>query len=169
MTMRIIVALCFLLFCAGMTAAQKGTADFPEFYPQGYAGDTWAGEVTAFDNDKRTLTLTYTNGKDVQTFVASIPDAPYEWTRDSHKSRVLDFPYDKEATSQLFVYTGKDFATLLPGDTPATVHRPNPPADNVINDFVQFQGRRIVVYYTPRAANGVKYNDVWRVRVLPKK
>lgn len=171
---RIVVALAFLVLCAGMSRSQKGTAEQPEYYPVGYSGNTWTGEVTAFDNDKRTLTLTYANGKDVQTFVASIPDVPYQWARDSHNSRVLDFPYDKRATVQTFVYTGPGFAaTLLPNGAPANVRRPNPPPSNVITDFAQFMGRHITAYYTPREREAndekVKYNDVWRIRVLPDK
>jgi hypothetical protein len=172
---RTIVALAFLVLCAGTSSSQKGKAEQPEYYPAGYTGNTWTGEVTAVDNDQRTLTLTYASGtKDVQTFVASIPDVPYEWARDSRKSRVLDFPYDKRATVQTFIYVGPgDVATLLPEGAPAKVQRPNPPTSNVITDFAQFMGRRITVYYTAREreTNGqtVKYNDVWRIRVIPDK
>ncbi len=172
---RTIVALACLVLCAGMSRSQKGTAEQPEYYPAGYPGNTWTGEVTAVDNDQRTLILTYASGKnDVQTFVASIPDAPYEWTRDSRKSRVLDFPYDKRAAIQTFIYVGPGaVATLLPDGAPAKVQRPNPPTANVITDFAQFMGRHITVYYTAqeREANGqkVKYNDVWRIRVIPDK
>jgi len=101
--MRPIFCLAFLAFIAAVTLAQKGTADLPEYYPMGYSGDTCTGEVTAFDNNERTLPLTYGSGKNIQTFVASIPDAPYEWTRDSRKSRVLDFPYDKRSSVQAFI------------------------------------------------------------------
>jgi hypothetical protein len=171
---RVVVALAFLVLCAGMSKSQKGIAEQPEYYPVGYSGSTWTGEVTAFDNDKRTLTLTYTSGNDAQVFIASIPDAPYEWVRDSHKSRVLDFPYDKRAAVQTLVYTGPGFAaTLVPDGAPDKVVRPNPPTANVITDFAQFMGRHITVYYTSREreANGatVKYNDVWRIRVIPDK
>jgi hypothetical protein len=168
------VALAFLVLYAGLSSAQKGPAQQPEYYPVGYSGNTWTGEVTAFDSDRRTLTLTYTNGTDVQTFVASIPDAPYEWARDSRNSRVLDFPYDKRATVQMFIYVGPGFAaTIVPDGSPAVVRRPNPPTSNVITDLADFKGRRITVYYTPREreANGgtVKYNDVWRIWVIPGK
>jgi hypothetical protein len=170
---RITVALAFLFLCAGVSWPQKGAAE-SDYYPVGYSGDTWTGEVTAFDNDRRTLTLTYTSGKNVQTFVASIPNAPYEWAHDVRKSRVLDFPYDKRALFQRFVFVGPGVAaSIVPDGSPAEVKRPNPPSENVITDFADFMGRQIIVYYTPREreANGqkVKYNDVWRIRIISGK
>lgn len=159
--------------------AQKGTAD-ADYYPLGYDGATWTGEVTAFDNDRRTLTLTSGSGKKAETFVATIPDAPYEWARDGRKSRVLDFPYDKTAKTQTFTYrepgrTGSAFSIVpYSGNDKAdsgSIQRPNPPESNVITDFSQFKGRRVTVYYTAREREEggakVKYNDVWRVRIVP--
>lgn len=170
---KTIVTLALLVLCAGVARPQKGEAE-PDYYPVGYVGVTWTGEVTAIDNDARTLTLTYTSGKNVQTFVASIPDSPYEWTRDMRTSRVLDFPYDKRAKAQRFVFTGTGrAASVVPDGAPGEVTHPNPPAANVITDFAQFMGRSITVYYTvrEREVNGqkVKYNDVWRIRVITKK
>lgn len=40
---RLFIALGLLLFCAGVSVAQKGTAE-ADYYPMGYAGDTWTGE-----------------------------------------------------------------------------------------------------------------------------
>ena len=79
---RLLVALACLIFCAGVAVAQKGKAD-ADYYPMGYSGDTWTGEVTAFDNEQRTLTLTFIKDKKELTFVAYVPDAPYEWGRDA--------------------------------------------------------------------------------------
>ena len=140
----------------------------------GYTGDTWTGEVTAFDNEQRTLTLTHGSGKNTQTFVASIPDLPYQWRRDARNSRVIDFPYDKNRPVQIYRYVGPGFAaSLLPEGAPAEVRVPNPPASDVINDFAQFKGRKIVVFYIPREreVNGkaMKYNEVWRILVMPVK
>jgi hypothetical protein len=162
-----------IIFCASVTYAQKGKAE-GDYYPLGYPGDTWTGEVTAFDNDQRTLTLTY--GKDKLTFIAKIPDAPYEWTRNGHNERVLDFPYDPKVTSQVFKYEGGGFAgSLLPeGDqSNGMKRRPNPPDSNRITDLSDFKGRTITVYYTPRdrkePSGNVKFNDVWRVKIFAKK
>lgn len=142
----------------------------------GYAGNTWTGEVTAVDNAQRSLTLTFTKKGNTQTFVATIPDAPYQWTRNGHNARVLDFPYDKTTKSQTFVITGGEFAGTIvpPGDAgDGRQNRPNPPDTDRIPDLSDFMGREITVYYTEREriVNGKpeKYNDVWRVQVLPKK
>jgi hypothetical protein len=140
----------------------------------GYSGDVWTGEVTAFDNERRTLTLMYTSGKNSLTFVASIPDAPYELGRDTRHFRVIDFPYQKDAKYQVFKYLGPgDVASITPHAGDGIKRRPSPPATNVISDFSEFKGRQITVYYTTREreVNGQKekYNYVWRIRVFPLK
>ncbi|HEX6184816.1 MAG TPA: hypothetical protein VFZ44_13105 [Pyrinomonadaceae bacterium] len=176
---RLFVALACLAVCAGTAFGQKGKAG-ADFYPLGYPGDVWKGVVTAFDNERRTLTLTHGKDKKAVNFVASIPDAPYEWTQNINRGRVLDFPYDKKATVQVFRYDGLGHAaSIIPeqsvGVQPANgmQRRPNPPDENRITDFADFMGREIVVYYTvrERQVNGAteKYNDVWRVLILGKK
>ena len=65
---KLIIAFAFLLFLSGVSLAQKGTAE-PDYYPQGYAGDTWSGEVTSTNEDPREFTLTYIKGQKTQTFV----------------------------------------------------------------------------------------------------
>jgi hypothetical protein len=154
-------------------SSQKGKAE-SDWYPVGYNGDTWTGEVIAFDNGLRTLTISRGSGKNAETFIASIPDAPYQWRRDARKNRVIDFPYDRGATSQHYKYVAEGKAAdLVPEGAEGEIRVPNPPASDVITDFAQFKGRKIVVFYTPRVheVNGqkVKYNDVWRIRVLPDK
>lgn len=178
MMKKLLVALVVLAACAGASFAQKGKAG-GDFYPMGYSGDVWAGEVTAFDNASRTLTLTHGDGQKAQTFVATLPDAPYEWARDIHNARVLDFPYDKKAKTQLFKYDGPGRAATVMPDTGGVqgmsqiMRRPNPPDENRISDLSDFKGRRILVYYTvrEREVGGVKekYNDVWRIKVLSSK
>lgn len=175
---RLLITLACLTLCHGISLAQKGKAG-TDYYPMGYPGDTWTGEVTAFDNEQRTLTLTYGSGKDASTFVASIPDAPYEWAKDIRKNRVIDFPYDKKAKYQMFRFVGPGFAaTLIPNSGPdgrdaEGFKRPNPPDTDRINDFSEFMGRRVAVYYTVRErevdGKKSKYNDVWRILVLPAK
>ena len=160
-------------FSAAVCAAQKGKAE-PDYYPLGYPGDTWTGEVTAFDNERRLLTLTYAGGKEVLTFVGSIPDMPYQLTRDGQNFRVLDFPYNKGSKFQTYKYEGSgDAGSRLPDLSDGMQRRPNPPASNVVSDLGSFMGQKVTVYYTQRErkVNGVKekYNDVWRVRMLPRK
>ncbi|HEY6305475.1 MAG TPA: hypothetical protein VI488_03330 [Candidatus Angelobacter sp.] len=60
-----------LSFSSGL--AQQGTAP-PGYYPRGYVGDTWTGQITAVDADKREITLTYTGRKGTQNFVAYVPE-----------------------------------------------------------------------------------------------
>ncbi len=69
---RVFVALAFLILCNGVSVAQKGTAE-PDYYPMGYSGDTWTGEVTSVNEDIREFTLTYTKGDKPQTFVGVLP------------------------------------------------------------------------------------------------
>lgn len=169
----LLLASACLLLCAATCAAQKGKVE-ADFFPVGYEGDTWTGDVTAVDNAARTLTLTHKSGKKEETFVAALPDAPYEWTHDSHGERVLDFPFDKKSTYQVFKWEGPGFAaTAMPTLGNEIQRRPNPPDSNRIGDLSDFKGRRVTVYYTARerAEGGaaVRYNDVWRVRIFPKK
>jgi hypothetical protein len=101
---RLLLVPAFLIIFLGAISAQQGTAD-PDYYPIGYSGKTWTGAVTAVDNEQRTLTLTSDYKK--LTFVASIPDAPYERRHDARNYRVIDFPYDKNAKYQEFQYMGR--------------------------------------------------------------
>src|SRR5262245_3215530 len=147
---RFFIAIICLNLFAEVSLGQKGKAD-ADYYPLGYSGDTWTGEVTAFDNEQRTLTLTYVGGNNPFTFVAVIPDAPYEWRRDARNFRVVDFPYDKQAKNQVFKYTGPgDAATIMNESGSGMKTLPNPPDSNVISDLTDFKGRRITVYYTTR-------------------
>lgn len=166
-----------LVASCGAALAQKGNAP-PDWYPQGYGGSIWTGEVTAFDKEQRTLTLTYTSGKKMQTFVATVPDTPFMWTRDIRNNRVLDFAYDKTTKGQMYAYKGSgDVGSVLPeggGERSAsgTQRRPNPPPSDERPDLSVFMGRRITVYYTAReekkdGGEKLKYNDVWRILVLP--
>ena len=68
------LALVLLVFfvVAEVSTAQKGTAE-PDYYPMGYAGDTWTGEVTAINEDTREFTLTYRKSDKEQTFVGVLP------------------------------------------------------------------------------------------------
>ena len=167
---RLLLVPVFLIICVGTVMAQQGTAD-PDYYPLGYSGKTWTGAVTAFDNQQRTLTLTSDDGKKL-TFVASVPEAPYERRHDARNYKVIDFPFDKSAKYQVFQYLGPGNAgTLLPGsDSGFGKQRRNNPTGSSIGDFSDFMGRRITVYYTTREreVNGKKekFNDVWRIRIL---
>ena len=64
-------AITFMLVFAGVSIAQKGTAE-NGYWPMGYSGDTWTGEITAVKEDTREFTLTYKKGDKEQTFVGVI-------------------------------------------------------------------------------------------------
>lgn len=180
MMKKFLVALACVAACAAPSFAQKGKAQ-ADYYPMGYAGDTWTGVVTDFDNARRTLTLTHGKDKKAETFVASIPYAPYEWARDVNDLRVLDFPYDRKAKNQVFKFDGPGrAATAIPSTgvgaiVPSQIiRRPNPPNENRIADLADFKGRLVTVYYTTRERQTdggavEKYHDVWRVRIYAGK
>lgn len=167
--------LCFfltiLLILAVTNSAQKGVAE-AGYYPKPYAGTTWTGKVTAFDNKHRTLTLTYSKGTKTQTFIADIPDAPYDQTNASGSITIIDFPYDKDAKFQNYRWSSPagGIASIAPLEL--NTRKPNPPNSNRITDFGNFVGRTITVYYTSRerqvSGTNEKYNDVWRIKAFPK-
>ena len=67
--MRHMVFAAFLLFLvAGGLHAQHGTAP-NGYFPMGYAGDTWTGEVSAVNDANREITLVYKTSKKAETFV----------------------------------------------------------------------------------------------------
>jgi hypothetical protein len=67
--MRHMVCVAFLLFLAvGGLQAQHGSAP-NGYFPMGYAGDTWTGEVSAVDDASREITLVYKSSKNTETFV----------------------------------------------------------------------------------------------------
>jgi len=53
--------------------AQHGTAG-NGYYPPGYEGDTWSGDVTATDDTTRMVTLTYSNKKKTETFTGVLQE-----------------------------------------------------------------------------------------------
>jgi hypothetical protein len=137
-------------FATVTTVAQKGTAG-PGFYPQGYQGDTWTGEVASADEATRELTLTYKSGDKTQTFIAYIPDGGAAWGKNESGDKVLEiFSVD-----------------------PKKANKPSKPEPPHIN-LADFLGRRLTVYYIHREqkdANGqkLKFNEVFWIKIIPKK
>jgi DNA-binding beta-propeller fold protein YncE len=144
----------FLL--ATVAVAQKGTAG-SGFYPMGYVGDTWTGEVTATDEDKRELTLTYKKGDKTQTFVAFIPNTGVGWMTDEEGDRVIAiYPQDEDKDKKK--------------DSNQTGKKPIPePAHLNLQDLI---GRRVTVYYISREKKvneqKVKLNEVIRIKLVKK-
>lgn len=62
----------FAMFCTP-SFGQHGSA--PQgYYPLGYAGDIWTGEVVSTDDATREITLTYTDGKKSETFTGILKE-----------------------------------------------------------------------------------------------
>ncbi|MBP7476636.1 MAG: hypothetical protein KBF83_14645 [Pyrinomonadaceae bacterium] len=88
MKIRCLFFLPALIVITALTvSAQKGTAE-PGYYPSGYGGDIWTGEVTAVNSESRELTLTYRKGSKEETFVAVVPKGFSLPTRDG-KQKVV--------------------------------------------------------------------------------
>lgn len=62
------LAACILLVMTGLLHAQHGEAG-NGYFPLGFAGDTWTGEVSAVNDDTREITLVYSAPKRTETFV----------------------------------------------------------------------------------------------------
>jgi hypothetical protein len=147
---RIFTALFLTLAWCGVAEAQKGTASLG-YYPFGYNGDTWTGVVTAVDNDKREITLTYSKGSKTQTFVATLTEGPFGWMKDEQGDRVfVVFPEDEKKDK---------------GDK----GKPAPSTKDF--DLSEMLERRATVYYMAREnkVNGqkVKVNTIIRIKFYP--
>jgi hypothetical protein len=71
---HIFLAIFASLILSAPSLAQHGTAE-PGYFPFGYNGDTWTGQVSAVDDSTREITLSYTDSKHhkTETFVAELP------------------------------------------------------------------------------------------------
>lgn len=143
----LMLVLCFA-FIDPPLVAQKGTAG-SGYYPFGYNGDTWTGEVTSANEDKREITLTFKKGDKVQTFVASVPDAAVGWMVDEQGDRVIAiWPQDKKEDSK------------APKTEPVHLNLPD------------LLGRQITVYYIHREKKAndqkVTFNEVIRIKLIKK-
>jgi hypothetical protein len=65
--------LVLLLGVAGTANAQHGTAG-SGYFPPGYSGDTWTGNVTATDDPTRSITLTYASKNKTETFTGVLKE-----------------------------------------------------------------------------------------------
>ena len=141
------------LFLAAVAVAQKGTAG-SGFYPMGYVGDTWTGEVTATDEDKREITLMFKKGDKTETFVAFVPNTGVGWMTDEQGDRVIAiYPEDKKNKE-------KDNKSDNKSSKPEPAHL----------NLADLMGRRITVYYMHREKKvneqKTSYNEVIRIKPL---
>ncbi|HXM23060.1 MAG TPA: hypothetical protein VN948_17515 [Terriglobales bacterium] len=65
---HLLFVVCLLPAVAGVLSAQHGTAP-NGYFPMGYNGDTWTGEVSAVNDTDREITLVDTTSKKTETFV----------------------------------------------------------------------------------------------------
>lgn len=152
MTSQKLLIACVLIGLSAVAAtAQKGTAEsgyYPPSFPQGL--NTWTGDVTAADEQKREVTLTYTHGNKTQTFVGYIQDSGVESGRDDLGDDVIDVVPVKKGS-------------------PGKAKEPEPRHLN-LQDLV---GRHIKVYYFEREPKidqtKMRVNVVIRIKVIPKK
>lgn len=72
---KLLLAVALVLLWSGLLLGQHGTAP-SGYYPFGYHGDTWTGELTAQNDTTREITLQYTNKKKnkVETFTGVLAD-----------------------------------------------------------------------------------------------
>ena len=67
-----LITIFLMTFCFGVFG-QHGTAP-NGYYPMGYAGDTWTGEVVSTDDVTREINLSYSNEKKSETFTGVLKD-----------------------------------------------------------------------------------------------
>jgi hypothetical protein len=72
-TQKTWILLILFFALAGIVAAQHGSAG-NGYFPPGYNGDTWTGNVSATDDATRSITLTYTNKNKTETFTGVLKD-----------------------------------------------------------------------------------------------
>lgn len=65
---HVVLATCLLCLGASGLQAQHGQAS-NGYFPVGYAGDTWTGEVSAVNDSTSEITLVYKGSKKTETFI----------------------------------------------------------------------------------------------------
>ena len=86
--MRPLASAAFLLLTiAGVLHAQHGEAG-AGYFPIGFAGDTWTGEVSAVNDDTREITLLYNGPKKSETFVGVLIQGYKAQLKDGSLSEV---------------------------------------------------------------------------------
>jgi hypothetical protein len=69
----ILLTVMFLFGLSTSVFGQHGSAS-NGYYPMGYSGDTWTGEVVSTDDTTREITLKYANEKKSETFTVLLKD-----------------------------------------------------------------------------------------------
>jgi hypothetical protein len=85
--MRYAVFAACLFLVAGVLHAQHGTAP-NGYFPMGYAGDTWTGEVSGTNDASREITLVYNGSKKIETFVGVVQQGYKVKLKDGSESEL---------------------------------------------------------------------------------
>ena len=90
---KILLPLAAIVAFASLALGQKGTAE-PDYYPMGYSGDTWTGEVTQTNDATREITLTFSKKDKTQTFIGALEEGYKVKMKDGsfHELKVSEIP-----------------------------------------------------------------------------
>jgi hypothetical protein len=70
---KLVLGTCLIAFIVPRAVSQHGAAP-NDYYPVGYSGDTWSGEVTTTNDETREITLTFTKGSKIETFTGVLQE-----------------------------------------------------------------------------------------------
>jgi hypothetical protein len=106
---RLFLATILMVLCFANAHAQKGAAE-PDYYPMGYNGDTWTGEVTATDDSKREITLSYKKKDKEETFIGVLEEGYSVKMKDGsmHEMKVSEIPTGTRIKVYYMTKTKKD-------------------------------------------------------------
>jgi len=106
---KLLLAPILIVFCLPNAHAQKGSAE-PDYYPMGYNGDTWTGEVTATDDGKREITLGYKKKDKEETFIGVLEEGYSVKMKDGsmHELKVSEIPTGTRIKVYYMTKTKKD-------------------------------------------------------------
>lgn len=106
---RLIFALMIIALSSIGIHAQKGAAE-PDYYPMGYTGDTWTGEVTGTDDSKREITLTYKKKDKEESFFGVLDEHYSVKMKDgsTHELKVSEIPTGTRLKVYYITKTTKD-------------------------------------------------------------
>jgi hypothetical protein len=98
-TMKKLILTVISLTAFNVVLAQHGTAP-AGYYPFGYSGDTWTGEVSSVNDETREITLTHKKGDKTQTFTGVLVDGYTVKMKDGtdHVLKPSDLPKGTEVT-----------------------------------------------------------------------
>ena len=107
--MKLLLTALSLIICCGFSFAQKGTAE-PDYYPNGYSGDTWTGEIKAADDAKREITLSYKKKDKEETFIGVLDEGYAIKMKDGtmHELKVSEIPLGTKIKVYYMTRTKKD-------------------------------------------------------------